>query len=166
MVAAVTIRVAFRKLTKGATVEAEIVRSIAWMSLPRHPAAACVLERAEAFRRLAREYGEGIVWGQRCRREGFLADRVVAPEGRNDCCGRAGEVWQICSMCAVATCVRCAKTSSSLAFAWRAGVVSPECACMFDAAERDMRCVLRDASCMLETGSCLRPVWFFQSTMN
>ena len=44
--------------------------------------------------------------------------------------------------------------------------MSPECACMFDATERDMRCVLRGASCMLDTGSCLRPVWFFQAAMN
>ena len=112
--------------------------------------------------RLADEVGGNAIAGSRFRYNGFLADRVVAGPGRADCCGRAGILAHVCSMCAIATCDDCVRRPSGPvhARAWRAGVTSPLCNCLLDD-EGNVRWSLRGSECMLDDGSGrLRPVFY------
>ena len=163
------LRHAFASKAPGATVETELLEGIARMSL-RHPAARAILAHGENMARLVQDWGEATIAGPRYRYGGFVADRIAGRFGRPDCCGQGGEVGYVCSMCSVAVCNQCLRGDGREHRAWRAGVTSPECACMWGGPKggREMVPLARGATCMVigesnagSTGdnAMLWPVW-------
>ena len=153
------LRYAFAEKVSALSVEADVLIGIASLAL-QHPLAALVEQYGASMTRLGEEYGRELIAGSRFRYGGFLADHVDAPAGRADCCGRAGPLAHVCSMCSVVWCERCESECAVPPRAWRAGVTSPLCQCLLGADGR-LRPTSRGAECMLDDGSgCLRPVLY------
>lgn len=153
----------FAQLVGAPSVEEDVIAAIAQMAL-RHPAASAIARQGEYMGRMAEVWGATFPGFTRFRYNGFIADEVMARVGRADCCGQAGKVHTLCSFCTIVWCERCARNPpglpSEMARACAAGVLSPECACMYDGSGGMVRRA-RGASFMLDEGSGrLRPVWF------
>ena len=167
---ALLLRYVFAEKVSALSVEADVLHGIARLAL-RHPLATLVEQygadktrMAEDFGRelivMGEDYGRDLIAGSRFRYGGFLADHVDARAGRADCCGRAGPLAHVCSMCSVVCCERCVSECAFPARAWRAGVTSPLCQCLLGADGR-LRATSRGAECMLDDGSGrLRPVLY------